>query len=203
MRHDFLDRYSRLDSAIHRLPTTVKLIGSLCIVIATVTVHFSQGWFFVITAGILLIIAALSTISWRFIFGRLLMLEPFALGIALMSLFQEHGGLVFLSILTKSSLCLFTAILLSNTTPFSELLQTLTRFGLPKLLVTVLALMYRYLFVLIDEAERLNRARSSRTFASGRLRKWRSMASLIGQLFVRSTERAERIFAAMSARGWK
>jgi cobalt/nickel transport system permease protein len=63
--------------------------------------------------------------------------------------------------------------------------------------------MYRYLFVLIDEAERLNRARSSRTFSASRLRRWHTLASLIGQLFVRSTERAERIYAAMSARGWK
>lgn len=203
MRHDFLDRYSRLDSAIHRLPTTAKLIAAICIITATVAVQFSQGWFFVLTAGVLLVIAALTTISWRFIFGRLFLLEPFALGIAIMTLFQENGGTVFLSILTKSTLCLFTVILLSNTTPFSDILQVLRRIRIPKLLITVLALMYRYLFVLIDEAERLSRARSSRTFSTGRLRKWNALASLIGQLFVRSTERAERIFAAMSARGWK
>jgi cobalt/nickel transport system permease protein len=77
------------------------------------------------------------------------------------------------------------------------------RLGVPRLLVTILALLYRYLFVLIDEAERLNRARASRTFSSNRRKKWHMLASLIGQLFVRSTERAERIYAAMTARGWK
>jgi cobalt/nickel transport system permease protein len=203
MRHDFLDRYSRLNSPIHRLPTTVKLLFTLCVISATVSVHFTQAWFFVIVAGVLLILSALTTISWRFLFGRLMVLEPFALGIAVMALFQENGVFVFLSILTKSTLCLFTVILLSNTTPFAEILLSLKRFGVPKLLITILALMYRYLFVLIGEAERLIRARSSRTFSNSPFRKWSAMASLIGQLFVRSTERAERIYAAMSARGWR
>jgi len=203
MRHDFLDRYSRLDSPIHRLPTTVKLLSTLCVISATVTLQFTHAWFFVIVAGVLLILSALTTIPWRFLFGRLMVLEPFALGIAVMALFQENGVFVFLSILTKSTLCLFTVILLSNTAPFAEILLSLKRFGVPKLLITILALMYRYLFVLIDETERLNRARSSRTFSNSPIRKWHTMASLIGQLFVRSTERAERIYAAMSARGWR
>ena len=203
MRHDFLDRYSRIDSPIHRLPTILKLIGTLCIISATVGVNFSHAWFFGVVALMLLIVMLLTLIPWKFVIGRLILLEPFALGIAIMALFQENGAFVFLSILVKSSLCLLTVILLSNTTPFSKLLAALKRLGVPELLVTILALMYRYLFVLIDEAERLSRARSSRTFSDGRFRRWHSLASLVGQLFVRSTERAERIYAAMSARGWK
>jgi cobalt/nickel transport system permease protein len=203
MRHDFLDRYSRLESPIHRLPTIVKLLGALGVVTACVSVSFVHAWFFIVLAGLLLVLSALTSIPWRFIFGRLILLEPFALGIALMALLQENGGMVFLSILVKSTLCLFTVILLSNTTPFSSLLTTMKRLGMPRLLVTILALLYRYLFVLIDEAERLNRARASRTFSTSRRKKWQMLASLIGQLFVRSTERAERIYAAMTARGWK
>ena len=203
MRHDFLDRYSRLNSPIHRLPTIVKLLGTLGVVSASVSVSFTYFWFFIIIAGLLLVLSAITSIPWRFIFGRLILLEPFALGIAVMALFQENGGMVFLAILVKSTLCLFTMILLSNTTPFSSLLQTMKRIGVPQLLVTILALLYRYLFVLIDEAERLHRARLSRTFSTSRTKKWHMLASLIGQLFVRSTERAERIHAAMSARGWK
>jgi cobalt/nickel transport system permease protein len=203
MRHDFLDRYSRINSPIHRLPTPVKLFAALGIVIAVVVVHFSHGWFFVVVLGLLLILSALTTIPWQFVLGRLLLLEPFAFGVAVLALFQVNGVEIFFSILTKSTLCLFTMILFSNTTPFSDLLQTLRRFGVPGLLITILALMYRYLFVLIDETERITRARSSRTFTSGRIRKWNALALLIGQLFVRSTERAERIFTAMSARGWK
>ena len=71
------------------------------------------------------------------------------------------------------------------------------------LLITTLALMYRYLFVLFDEADRMKRARASRTFSKSGLRSWNVLSGIIGQLFIRSSERAERIYSAMCARGWK
>jgi cobalt/nickel transport system permease protein len=95
-----------------------------------------------------------------------------------------------------------TLLLLSNTTPFSDLLDVLKRARVPSLMVTTIALMYRYLFVLKDEAARMQAARSSRTFTRRRGHAWTTFANLIGQLFVRSGLRAERIYSAMSARGW-
>ena len=95
---------------------------------------------------------------------------------------------------------LLAALLL---TPFAALLAVLRRLRCPAILVTTLALMYRYLFVLMDETERMNRARRSRTFTRQRWWEWKILADVIGQLFVRSTERAEQIYAAMCARGWK
>ena len=69
--------------------------------------------------------------------------------------------------------------------------------------VTTLTLMHRYLFVLADEAERMRRARASRTFTRGRRFQWHTLATVVGQLFIRASERAERIYDAMCARGWK
>ena len=97
----------------------------------------------------------------------------------------------------------FPSLVVTSTTPFAELLRTLRALRVPALLVTVLALMYRYLFVLVDEAERMQRARRSRSFSGRRVHAWASLATLAGQLFVRSSERAERIYAAMCARGWR
>jgi len=125
------------------------------------------------------------------------------LGVAVLTLFQPGGVGIFATIAVRSTLCLFTMVLLSSTTPIAELLRVLQRLHVPGLLVTTLALMYRYLFVLVDEAERMQRARFSRTFDRRRWHGWKSLGSVVGQLFVRSTERAERIYAAMLARGWK
>jgi cobalt/nickel transport system permease protein len=94
-----------------------------------------------------------------------------------------------------------TVILVSNTTPFSEVLRVLRRVRIPALLITTIALMHRYLFVLAEEAERMRRARASRTFTARRRWQWPLLASVAGQLFVRASERAERIYAAMCARG--
>lgn len=203
MRRDFLDRYSRLASPIHRAPAGLKLLLALILVIATVLVAMSQTLWFAGVAFILLVVAAYSRVPPSFLVKRMVLLEPFVLGVALLAIFQPNGGKVFTSIVIKSSLCLFTMVLLSNTTPFAELLRVLKRIGLPAILVTTLALMYRYLFVLMDETERLQRARKCRSFHRDRARAWQSLGMVIGQLFVRSTERAERIYAAMCARGWK
>ena len=203
MRHDFFDRFSRLDSHIHRLPSYVKLLFSIGIIFSVVIIPIHNRWIFLTFFTILILVSFMSKIPWRFIGGRLLFLEPFALGIAIMSIFQHNGFSIFLSILIKSSLCLLTVILLSNTTPFSEILSLLKNIGVPTLLITVLALTYRYLFVLIDEATRLRRARDSRMFVVRRSHIWLSLTSLMGQLFIRSTERSERIYTAMISRGWK
>ena len=203
MRHDFLDRYSRLSSPVHRLPAGVKLgcaIGSILLIVGLPS---GSLWLFGLPALALLVIAAVSRIPPSFLVRRILFFEPLIVGIAALNLLRPGGGEVFLAILAKSTLSLFTMILLANTTPFHALLRVFRVAGLPALLVTVLALMYRYLFVLVDEAERMSRARSSRTFDPGALRLWRVMATVIVQLFVRSSERAERIFAAMTARGWQ
>ncbi len=203
MRHDFVDRFSRLDSPIHNLPSYVKLLFSLGIIFTVVIVPIQYRFIFFLLFIILTSISFLSKIPWRFIGRRLLFLEPFALGIAVMSIFQHNGLAIFLSIFIKSTLCLFTIILLSNTTPFSEILFIFRRISAPTLLITILALTYRYLFVFIDEAERLRIARNSRLFVMHRSRVWISMSSLMAQLFIRSTERSERIYNAMISRGWK
>jgi len=205
MHHDFLDRYSRLDSPVHRLPAALKLALALTFVFVTVALPLSARSWFIGLAVTLIAVAVLSRIPWLFLLKRILFLEPFVLGVAVLTLFQPNGVRVFATILVRSTLCLLTMVLLSNTTPFSAILQVLRRVRVPGLFVTTLALMYRYLFVLVNEAERMHRARASRTFTrkSSRHHLWRALGTVIGQLFVRSTERAERIYAAMLARGWK
>jgi cobalt/nickel transport system permease protein len=203
MRHDFLDRYSRLDSPVHRIPAFVKFAAALLLVIALVVTPLSERWFFAVAAVSLVVAAIVSRVPLSFIGKRLLLLEPFVLGVGILMLLRPDGVMVFFSIFVRSTLCLLTMILLSNTTPFAGLLHVFRGMGAPALLVTVLALMYRYLFVLIDEAERMQRARVSRTFTRGRTHLWKLLATVVSQLFIRSTERAERIYSAMCARGWR
>ena len=162
--------------------------------------------FYGIFAGLLLLlcsVAIMSRIPLLFLLKRMALLEVFVLMVSLLSLLQPNGILVFTRLVLKSSLCLFTIVLFSNTTPFAKLLEALRRWRVPALLITLLALMYRYLFVLIDEMERMQRARTSRTFVRKRTLLWRSLATIMSQLFIRSTGRAEKIFAAMCSRGWQ
>jgi cobalt/nickel transport system permease protein len=203
VRLELLGRYSRLQSPVHRTKASAKLLLALAAVLAVVLTPVGSAWPLAAVALVLLAAAALSRIPPAQLGKRVLLLEPFALGVAALSVLQPHGAAVFLTVLAKSTLCLCAMVLFSAVTPFSDLLQLMRRARVPALMVTVLALMYRYLSVLLDEADRLKRARASRTFVRRRWLAWTSLASVAAQLFVRSSERGERIYAAMRARGWR
>jgi cobalt/nickel transport system permease protein len=203
MRHSFIDRYSRLESPIHSISVSVKLMSLLLLLVVVVTLPLSLYAAFAAVGIILLIVAFASKIPLMFLVRRMLLLELFVVGVAILSLLQPNGIAVFAASMVRSTLCLLAIVLFSNTTPFSELLAFLRNRKVPVLLVTLLALMYRYLFVLVDEMERMRRARTSRTFTKNRTVIWHSLATITSQLFIRSTERAERIYAAMCARGWQ
>jgi len=202
--HDrLLSPYHHGESRVHRLPAWVKAALAAALVMTVVILPRDAWTGYAACAAFLALVAALARLPARALARRILLLEPFVLGVAALSLAQQGGAMVFLAMLTKSTLCLVTMVLLSSTTRFSDLLGVLWRLRVPALLVTSLALMYRYLSLLVDEAARMSRARRSRSFAAGRGLAWRGSASVAAQLFVRSSERAERVYAAMCARGWR
>jgi cobalt/nickel transport system permease protein len=139
----------------------------------------------------------------RFAIRRLLVAEVFIIGIALLSLVRPAATPIFLSALLKSNLCVLAMLLLIWTTPFQEILHELRAWHLPSVMLTTLALMYRYLPVLGEETRRMSRARASRSFSTRRRLTWQNLGLVLSQLFIRSADRAERIYLAMCARGWK
>ena len=188
-------------SPVHRLPPALKMSVALTTILTVILLPPSRFWLFI---GIGLFLVALTgRVGLFFLLRRLLLLESVVLGVTVLTLWQPNGGRIFLGLLARTNLCLLTSILLAETTPFTEILGVLKTWRVPWLFVTTLTLMHRYLFVLADEAERMRRARVSRTFTRGRRFEWQALSSVIGQLFVRASERAERIYSAMCARGWK
>ena len=93
-----------------------------------------------------------------------------------------------------------------ETAPFPDLLKAVRVLRVPALLTATMSFMYRYIFVLVDEAMRLQTARDARSAAgSGQttlLWRARVLGGMIGNLFVRSYERSERIYTAMLAHGF-
>lgn len=186
-----------------RVPAQTKLVLALGVVVGVVWLPPAHWrWLSGVAAALAGAMAA-CRVSWRVWLWRMLWLEPLVLGVAGLMLFQPGGWEKFALALGKSNLCLLTTLWLSQTTRFAELLEVLARWRVPWLLVTTLTLMHRYLFVLAEESERMRRARASRSFTRGRRFEWVTLSSVAGVLFVRASERAERIYAAMCARGWK
>lgn len=184
------------------MSAVARLLVALAFVVAVVLLPRDAWAAFGVAAALLIALAALSRVPPSRLLARLLLAEPFAVGVALLSLFQPEGTRIFLALLARSTLCLFCFVLLGATTRVTDLLDALLRLRVPALLVTVLALTHRYLALLLEEAERMARARACRTFEPRAGRDWGLLATVIAQLFIRSSERAERVYAAMCARGW-
>jgi cobalt/nickel transport system permease protein len=193
----------RAAGPLHRLPAGLKLAVALGLILAAVLVP-RGGWPLLgAVAAVVLALALASRLPGWFLLKRLLLLEPLVLGVAGLMLFQPDGLARCAEAMARANVCLLTTVLLANTTSPTQLLRVLQRLHVPWLFMTTLTLMHRYLFVLAEESERMRRARASRTFTARRRFQWHALATVAGQLFIRASERAERIYDAMCARGWK
>ena len=197
-----LRSYEHLDSPVHRAPASLKLGAALFLVVAVALVPVRDAGWVVVVPVLLVGIARAARVPLSAFVARVAIAEPFVLGVAVLSLFQGRGLAVFLAITLKSTTCVAAVQLLAHTTPFQDLLDVLGRAKFPPVLIDTLGLLHRYLFVLVEETQRMRRARAARTWQTRRWGAWRALSSVIAVSFVRSAARAERIYVAMRARGW-
>ncbi len=91
---------------------------------------------------------------------------------------------------------------LSLNTPMSDLFQVLSRTRLSPIIVSLMELIYRYIFVLLDEVERMIIAKNSRLGNCNFKTALKSTGELISILFLRAYQRSDRIYAALESRGY-
>lgn len=217
MQHDFIDKYSDRDSPVHQIDPRVKVLCVLAfIVLATTSMNVYSLVASLVILGLILVVAHVP-LTWGY--SRALIVVPFAGAFALVKAFTVPGtaiaswglltvtieGLIIaINLLLRSYVCVLSVVLLTSTTPFSTLLASLERLRVPPLITSMLSFTYRYIFVFVDEGERLNRAKTSRCIegATYRLR-LRASAKTIGMVFIRAYERGERIYRSMLARGFE
>lgn len=221
-----LDSYRSGDSVLHRFDPRVKLSLTLAFIVA-VSLTPVGAWPAYVLLGVLTFSAALaSELGLSFVLKRSLLALPFVLA-ALPMLVTTRGQSVFsvaldrwtvtvtgyglerfVSTVLKSWLSVQMAVVLTATTTLPDLLLAMRALHVPRLLVAMIGLMWRYLFVLADETMRLMRAREARSGAvsehSGGTLAWRAhvTGSMAGTLFLRGYERSERIYNAMLSRGY-
>jgi cobalt/nickel transport system permease protein len=223
MHIHFLDPFIDLSSPVHALDARVKLVLALAFIL-TVSLTPVGAWpVYALLFAVSLSVVVASRLGVGFVLKRAAIALPFALAavpmlftgpdprIALGPLAISQPGLVRMtSIFIKSYLSVQMAIVLASSTPFPSILMALRALRLPKIFVAIFGLMWRYLFVLADEAGRLLRARDARSAATADARRtggsiaWRARMTggMAGNLLMRSFERGDRIYDAMNARGY-
>src|SRR4051794_37086846 len=114
------------------------------------------------------------------------------------------AGLVVAATLAMKMLALVTlALTLLATAPLHVTLAAAGRLGVPRLLVHLTLLTYRYVFLLLDELNRLRIALRVRGFRNAMTaHAYRTVGQVTGTLLVRGADRADRVAQAMRCRGF-
>lgn len=88
------------------------------------------------------------------------------------------------------------------TTSMTDIFITLRRIHIPKSLIEISLLIYRYIFVFMEVTNKMTTAQKLRLGTSSWAKRIRSTSLLAGNLFIRSLDQGERTFLAMNARGY-
>jgi len=229
----FLDPYKDIGSPVHRADARVKVALSFAAIIA---INGTPVLAWPIHAGYalgLLGLAWVARISPLQILKRSALALPFVFMAAMGLPFVREGQAIvaldllglpvtmtdiglhrFANVMVKAWLSVWVSISLIFTTRFTGIIAAMRSLGVPLVLTSIIGLMYRYMYVLVDEARRLMTARDARSAIleddrgavarAGRGLLWRARitGNMIGTLFLRTYERSERIYNAMLARGF-
>lgn len=209
-----LDTLAYRESTIHRLDPRVKVMTALAFIITVAS--FGR---YDVSAMLPLILfpwalISLAGLPFGYLARKVVLVAPFAFFIGIFNplldqapllaygpLHISGGWVSFCSIMLRFALTVSTALVLIATTSFPGVCRALERLGAPRVFAVQLLFLYRYLFVLVEEAARMLRARKLRSQA-GRGEGFRSFIPLLGQLLLRTLARAQRIHQAMLCRAF-
>jgi cobalt/nickel transport system permease protein len=189
-------------SAIHRLDPRAKTIGLLAVTAVAVSTPVALWPVFAACAAALAAVAVAARVPARTLWRRgRVVLVPVVLVAALAPL-HAGGAQVAAGVAAKAAIGVLAAVLLGATTAFPALLRGLEALRLPRLMVLIAGLMYRYLFVVAGEAARMRDALASRGYRPRTALQAGAIGRAAGTLFLRSYVRGERVHLAMLSRGY-
>jgi len=209
-----MDELGSGDTVAHRLDARAKVVVTLAFIVAVMS--FPRREISALTPLLLYPLALLSLgrIPLRYLWKKIALAAPFALAVGLFNPWLDRepvatlgpfvltgGWLSFFSILLRFGLTVGAALALVACTGMPGLAEGLARLGVPRVFVVQLLFLHRYLFVLAEESGRLLRSVALRS-GGARHPPLRVCGSLLGHLLLRSLDRSERVYRAMSARGF-
>jgi len=211
----YMDTLSSQQTGVHQLDPRAKLLTTLVFVV--IVVSFGKYEISALIPFFIfpVVLCTIGNVPPGYLFKKLVLVSPFAILLGIFNPLLDRdilirlagmeisGGWVsFGSILIRFVLTVGVALILIAVTGFNAVCMALEKLGVPKIFVVQLLFLHRYMFVLIDEAARIFRARSLRSFG-GEGSGIKSYGSLVGQLLLRTMDRAQRIYLAMSCRGFE
>lgn len=213
MKHDFIDKYSHLDSPLHRLDPRGKLLFCLSLLIIFVsTDHLKLFAFYYALLAILIIISRVPVVYYL---KRSLPVTPFVAMIALFMVasaafsadypelsLKNYTHPVYVkaaSIILKTYASIILLTVLTSVTRFNCLLWAMRKFKLPTVVTTLSRLVYTYIFLLTDELHAAQRAIKSRAPVI-RMPKTKLYGNVTASILLKSIHRSQIVYYAMISR---
>ncbi len=223
MEHPHIDKYATLVSPIHNLDPRAKFLA--CITFIILVVLLDNIILLVTSIIFVFLLILVSKVPLGFIADRIKWIIPFGGFLGIFLSFSRPEGMPIISfdlvittltatreglhlaalVILRATVAVMTITLLTSTTMFTDLIKAMEDLKIPKIFVQMTLFTYRYIFLLIDEFQRISRAQKSRGFGSSNLMHMRTMKTIgntVGMLFVKSYERGERVYEAMRSRGY-
>jgi cobalt/nickel transport system permease protein len=209
-----LDLLAFGDTGLHRLDARAKVIVTALFVMLVISHdRYELAALFPFFIFPVAMIAA-GNLPFTYIVRKILLLCPFVIVVGIFnplidrtiilhlgSLAISGGWLSFLSIITRSILTVGSAFTLLALTGFPAVCRALEQLGMPRPFAVQLLFLYRYIFVLTEEGGRAARARQLRACGNKGMG-IKSFGTLVGNLLLRTWQRAERVHIAMLSRGF-
>jgi cobalt/nickel transport system permease protein len=204
-------------SPVHRLDPRAKIIGMVAVTLVAVSTPLAAWPVFAGCALVQVAVAASARISPREIWRRVRFVLPLVLLAAIFLPFVRKGGPsyeigpltayedgleVFGAVALKATIGTVSAVLLGATSTFPAVLRGLEAMRVPRLLVLIAAFMYRYLFVIVEEAGRMRAALAARAYRPRTALHAGALGRVATAMFLRTYARGERVYHAMLARGY-
>ncbi len=216
--HDLLDDYAQSNALRDTSPRLKLLLGLGAILLCVSSATPIAPLFVAITMSLIIVIVAkipvrfyskllliplsfalLSSIVVAFVHGTgdlLFAVNIFGLSIGI----REDGANLALLLIARTFGGMCSLFFIALTTPMIEIFSVLKSMGLPDFLVELSMLVYRYIFVFLDEAAMIHDAQVMRLGNAGIKNSLNSFAMLSSVLFIRAWEQGERLIVAMDSR---
>lgn len=210
-----MDALATGDSPVHRLNPLCKLLVTMFYIVTVVSFprYDFSGLAVMVLYPVLLFQAA--GIPVHLCFYKLRVVLPLVCAVGLVNPFLDHtplmrlsgltvtGGFVsMLTLMLKGVFSLMASFLLIATTRVDAICAALRKIHVPEIITTLLLLTYRYIGVMIEQVSVMSQAYKLR--APGQkgihISAW---GSFLGQLLLRSVDRAEELYGSMTLRGFR
>lgn len=202
-------------TAVHKLHPMVKLIATVIYIVVVISFNRYNVSGLIPFVFYPVVLMALAEIPYSLVFKRVAMVLPFCAFAGISNIifdkaifftiggFGITAGMVsFTSILLKTFLTVTAVLVLMATTQIPELTYQLRMLKVPEILVVQLTMTYRYISVLLDETTTMYTAYILRSPQHKGIQ-MKDMGVFVGQLLLRSFDRAERVYCAMKCRGFE